>query len=96
MLGPAALAVVQSRAGALLKARQQHAGSCSAQAAERILTRVTLGLATAAVARSRSGAVLITCQQLAGSCKAQAADRILTRDAWPCRCDCRSVSLVHC
>ena len=165
MLDPAAVTVAPSRSGALLNARQQHASSCNAQAADRIITRhtwpcrcdcrsvslwrsahgssvacrqqiararvmprfaavaslagalvscstrhacsaacrlqiastcVTLGPATAAVAQSRSGAVLITCQQLAGSCNAQAADRILTCDAWPCRYDGRSVSLVHC
>ena len=93
MLGPAASAAVQSRSGALLIARQQLAGSCNAQAAERILTRVTLGPAAVAVVQSRSGALRIMCQRHAGSRLAQAADRILTCDAWLCRFGCRSVSL---
>ena len=70
MLGLAAVAAVQSRSGALLIARQQLAGSCDAQAAERILTHVTLGPAAVAVVQSRSGAVLMARQQLAGSCNA--------------------------
>jgi len=61
MLGPASLAVAQSRSGAVLIARQQHAGSRNAQAADR--SRVTHGPAAAAVVQPCAGALLITCQR---------------------------------
>jgi len=56
-------------------------------------SHVMLDPAAVTVAPSRSGALLNARQQHAGSCNAQAADRIITRHTWPCRCDCRSVSL---
>ena len=79
-LGSAAVAVAQSRSGAVLMARRQHTGSWNAQSAERILTGDArpCRFGCRSVLRWRSA---ITCQQHAGSRIAQAADRILTRDA---------------